>query len=411
MTKSIGSLLALAVTTSIALANSGGGGGDDKKNPYQGGSSWKPGAGITLADSDEFKLTLANQLQVQWAFGANDTAPDTNNFTVRRARTTLSGHVFNKDLMYLLRLDAVDTGANIKDAWAHWNFSKGESGTLGLRVGQSKTYHGLETTGSSAGLFFVERSAASRTFSDARSRGAWVHGSHNENKLRWCAGAQNGDVANGSAGLVNEVGEEANNSDNELTFVGSVSFDPMGDTTGGKNGEAFKQGDVTMDVKELMGTVGAGVMIGNNTDSITNNDLESTQFNINTAWMFGDGLSAQGEIFIRSDDPAAGSTADTNGWYAQVTKVLPKSGDSNVQWGFGLRINQINIDDTITPAAGAPGLGGAAGDVLEVSGVLDAFYHGHACKTQIEYTWQDVNPDAGSSDTNHILRIQFQLLF
>lgn len=418
MSKSIASVLALAVTTSLALANGGGGEGEKKANPYQSGSvSWKPGSGITLAESDEFSLKLMNQLQVQWAFGANDTQPDSSNFTVRRARMSLSGNAFSKDITYLLRLDASE-GTSVKDAWAQWAFMKGENGTLGVRVGQSKTYHGLEVTGSSTGLYFVERSAASRTFSDVRSRGAWVHGSHNENKIRWNAGLQNGEVANGANGVV-ERGEEASNADNELNFVANISFDPMGDITGGKGNESIKQGDLG-DVKDTMGTIGGGIELGNNRDgaAATDNDVETTQFNINTAWMLGGGITAQGELFLRSDDLTGAADEDSTGWYAMGTYTLPKSGDSDVQWGIGVRINQVDTDTT-NSIVGAyngstTGLAGgalAAGDVMEISAVLNAFYHGHACKTQVEYTFQDVNPDGGSSDTNHIFRVQFQLLF
>jgi hypothetical protein len=85
-----------------------------------------------------------------------------------------------------------------------------------------------------------------------------------------------------------------------------------------------------------------------------------------------------------------------------------------MQWGFGIRINQINGDDpTSFLNTGLPVVGGfnVKGDVTELSAVVDAFYHSHACKTQVEYTWQNVNPDAGADQTNNILRVQFQLLF
>ena len=413
MTKSIASLLALAVTTSIALAN-GGEGEKEKKgtNPYQSGQvAWKPGAGITLADSEDFGLKMTNQLQVQWTFQANDGSPDVNNFTVRRARTGFSGHVFNKDIQFKLMVDAVDVGASIKDGWVQWNFMKGDSGTIGLRTGQSKTYHGLESTGSSSGLFFVERSTATRVFSDSRSRGAWVHGAHSENKIRWNAGFQNGDVAAGAAGSLAEAGEEANNSasDSELNFIANVSFDPMGDMMSGKSNESYKQGDLDRDSAETRGTIGAGLQVGNNRDTGGTTDVESTSININTGWAFGDGLTAQGEIFLRTDDATGGGEEDTTGWYLQGMYALERSPDAAIQWGVGVRLNMIDTDTTSSILT-IPGLA-APGDVTELSLVADAFYHGHAAKTQFEYTWQDANPDGGTSSTNHILRVQFQLLF
>src|SRR5262249_60715876 len=71
MTNSIGSLLALAVTTSIALANGGGGGDDDKKNPYQDKGGWQPGSGITLAENDEIRLKILDNIAIQWVCNDN----------------------------------------------------------------------------------------------------------------------------------------------------------------------------------------------------------------------------------------------------------------------------------------------------------------------------------------------------
>jgi len=383
-------------------------------NPYSGLVTWKPGSGVTVADSDEFALTLAGMLQLQWVFAANELLADTNTFLVRRAQVRFAGHAFGKDLAYLLRLEAVDdgTGTNgpVKDAWVQWTFARGDDAAVGARVGQGKTYHGLESTGGATGLWFVERASSSRAFADARSRGAWLQGSHAGNRLRWLAGAQNGDVANGALGIT-ERGEETPNADNELTWVASASYDPFGDTTGGKNSEAWRQGDLR-DQDAMLATVGAGVMFGNNRSAAAaNQDIESTQINVNTAWSFGSGFAAQGEVYLRSDDPSVAPTEDSHGWYAQATWSTPKSGASALQWGFGVRYNVITTDDTVTFLTGANGLGAVAGEVRELTVVVDAFHHGHACKTQVEYTHQDVEPDSGTNAGNDIVRVQVQLMF
>lgn len=407
MTKSIASVLALAVSTSIASAHGGGGEGERKANPYQSGSvSWRPGSGITLADSDEFKLSLKGRIQVQYQYFANDSLADVNTFLVRRARINLDGHVFTKDLLFKLQLDTTDSGANAttKDAWAQWNFSKTDDSYLGLRVGQSKVYYGLESTGTSGALFFVERSASTRTFSDIRSQGAWVHGAHSENMIRWTVGAQNGEVANGAA----VRGEELPNDDNELNFVGSVSIDPLGDIMRGRTNESYTQGDLAHDIQELRGTIGAGVAIGNQSTGV---DVETTSINVNTAWYFGGGLAAQGEVYIRSDEPEGGTDEDSTGFYVAGMYTLPKSADSDIQWGLGVRFDRIDLDDTSAFISRTP-LGTGGGDVTEVSVAANAFYQGHLAKTQFEYTWQDVNFTGGAaSDTNHLLRIMFTLAF
>lgn len=404
MTKSIAyGLLAMAVSTSIALA-----GGDDEKknNAYQGNSgvSWKPGSGITFDGGDEFKLTWLNQLQVQYVYESNEDADNVSNFDVRRARTEFKGHVFNKNIGYYLQMDGADSRPALKQGWARYDFVSDDQKKVGVKVGQAKTGFGLEGSGTSKGLFFVERSGASSIFSNTYTRGAWLYGSYMENKLRWIAGAMNGDVANGIDVL--DKGEEADNADNELSYTLNVSFDPLGDYTGGTDNFSIRQGDLGDGTKDLLGTIGAGVFFGNNKAVGAPNgpDVESTEFNLNTAWRVSN-FFAQGEVFIRSDEPTGGTTEDSMGWYVMAGYALPKKGDSDMQWALGLRVSMAETDDT------AAFLGGTAGDATEISAVLNAFYHGHACKTQVEYTMQDLNPDLGSDQSNHIIRVQFQVLF
>jgi len=432
MSKSIASVLTFAVTTSLALANGGEG---DKKNPFQGGSNWKPGQGLQLAQGEDYSLNLSGQIQAGWAFANNENADDSNSFEIPRARLAFTGHAVSKDLTYRLMLEGADgdqgndlnndgdtndanessNNSPLKDGWAQWAFSKNEGGSLSLRMGQGLSGYGLESTGSETGLFFVERSTASRTFGQDRTRdqGAWVHGSHSENSIRWVIGAQNDDVAAGSI----HSAEGGTNTDNELTYIGALSFDPMGDTTGGKGNESAMQGDLD-GAKDVKGTVGLGYQLGNNRRTVAANDtrdVESTQINLNTGWMLGNGLTVQGEYFMRTDDTqgAGGTEEDSDGWYAMGTYTLPKSGDSAIQWGFGARVNMLETDDAAVNLNDLSGLNGDEGDVTEISLVANAFYHGHAAKTQIELTRQEADADDANvaDSTNYIIRVQFQILF
>lgn len=408
MTKSIAlGLLTIAVSTSLALAQ------DKPQDKPAGGWSAKPGSGLKYDGGDAFGLTFSNQLQVHWTFQNLDGAQDTNNFAIRRARTTLAGHAFNKSILYKLQAELNDTGASIKEGHATWNFSESETSLVGLRFGQGKTMFGLEGTGASSGLFFVERSSAARAFSDAYTRGAWLTGRGAENKLRWVVGAQNGDAAAGINAAATAAGEETPNSDNELSYVGSVNFDPMGDYFGGKQTiEGFRQGDFRTDDKKLMGTIGAGVFLGNGkAPGGAGPDLESMAINLNTAWSVNN-LQFLGEYFMRSDESdGLANEEDSSGFGISGMYVMPKNGDSEMQWGFGLRINMNETDDTVNFMTGMQGLGATPGDCTEITAVANAFYHGHACKTQLEYTWQDVAPDGGGDTTNHIFRVAFQILF
>jgi hypothetical protein len=433
-------LLAFAAASSLLP-------GQETPKPAAGGWSSKPGAGLKYDGGDAFSLTVLGRIQVHYTFSANDSygsaAPtaspgaDTSSFNIRRARLSLTGNVFDKNITYEFLIDAVDATSPIKRAWVQWNLVSSESGKIGLRVGQAKTLYGLEASGSSGKLWFVERSSATRAFTDVNSRGAWVNGVMGENKLRWSAGAMNTEVAGGLGGTGTdnqglsitgsaERGEETNNSDNELSYVFSANFDPLGDFFEGKQTmEGFKQGDFREDTA-LKGTVGVGFALGNGkTDSpaaipVANRpDIESTSLNFNTAWMVSR-FYLLGEYFMRTDDlqrPAAADKEEAKGWDVAVGYLLPKSGTSSLQWGVGVRYNYIETDEGTAGSGvdfltGAQGIGSDLGDVSELSVVLNAFYHGHSCKTQIEYTLQDVDAQAANFDRkNNIIRVAFQLDF
>ena len=398
MTNSIPCLLAVAVTSSLVLAQA----------PATGGWSMKPGSGLQYDGGDAFGLKWTNRLQVHWTYANNEDAADSNSFNIRRLRSKLAGHIFHKNLLYTIELDGTDSGASgdgaIKEGWAQWNFCNCDDGAIGLRVGQAKTMYGLEATGSSGGLWFVERSSASRAFSDGYSRGAWLNGVLVDHKLRWVAGAMNTDTASGLGAGYTDRGEETANSDNELSYVFTLNFDPLGDFFGGKQTmEGFRQGDWRTDDTSLKGTVGVGLGIGNGRTgpAATDSDIDTTAINLNSAWTVNR-INILGEWFMRTDDPDGGADKEEpTGWGVSLGYLLPKNGDSAIQWGFGVRVNEVDTDNggngTVNFLTGAQGgLGAAEGKVREISLVANAFYHGHNCKTQIEYTLQDVEPDAGA---------------
>lgn len=416
MTKSIPfGLLAFAVSSSLLVAQ-----GD--KAPAMGGWSAKPGSGLTYDGGDAFGLKWSNRLQVHWTFSNNENAPDGNTFNIRRARTGVTGHVFSRNITYNFTLDGVDAGASgdgaVKYAWAQWNFSKNDDGEIGLRAGQDKSPFGGEAQGSSGGLWFVERSSAARAFSDSFSRGAWIRGRAmgKERPVRFVVGAQNTDPAGGLGAGYTDRGEETANSDNELTYVFGANIDPLGDFHDGKQTIDRRQGDWRTDNRDLRGTIGVGVVLGNGKDTASGNDVETTSINLNTSWTVNK-VSIMGEYFMRTDD-LQGATQDEekpSGFAVSLGYLLDKSGDSTIQWGFGIRYSMIETDEgdnaTVSYLTGGQGIGATPGDVNEISVVANAFYHGHACKTQLEWTLQDISPDAGGGQTNNIIRVGFQLEF
>jgi hypothetical protein len=401
-------LLAFAVSTSLLVA--------------QEGWSAKAGSGLTYNGGDSFGVNWLNFVQVGWSFANNENAADTNSFDVGTARTQLRGHAFNKNITYRLQLDLAEGGGTLgedadgdpvlandsilKDAYAQYNFSTSDDGRVGVRLGQGKTMFGLESTGWVHGLWFVDRSGASQAFSAARSRGAWLVGSvmEKDKPIRFAIGAMNTDASPVVAGLFSG-GEEGSNPDNELSYVAAVNWDILGDFFGGEQtAEYWRQGDFRSGETDLKGTIGAGVALGNSnvpgvSPGLNGPDLESTTFNLNTAWTVNS-INLMGEFFTRTDEVDGGGETEPMGWAVSGGYLLPKSGDSSIQWGLGLRVNMVEGDNSDLLFAGE--------EVMEVSGVVNAFYHGHACKTQLQYTYQDLDQ---ADQTNHILSVLFQLTF
>ena len=377
MTKIVNSLLAIAVSSSVVLAQ---------------GWSGAPGKGLKYDGGDTFSFKMANQLQTHWVYASNENAANANGFTVRRARTSFSGHAYSKAIRYVLTVDGADSAESLKDGHVTWNFANSDGNSIGLRMGQGKTQFGLEGTGSSKGLFFVERSTTARAFSDARSRGAWLQGSHVDNSLRWAFGAMNGAATK----AFGNGGEAAANTTDELSYVAAVNFDPMGDITGGKTNESLRQGDFREGDRALVGTVGAAVAIENTSNGTV--DVDNMTFNVNTAWAV-EGFQFMGEFFSLTNevDGAAGSDPEATGFAVSGNYVMPTSGDSGIQWGFGARLSQVDMTEM------------AGGDeVTDISLVANAYYHGHACKTQFEVTQRDADL---ADTTDYIFSVAFQILF
>jgi hypothetical protein len=416
MTNHLGSrILAVAVLASLAVAQDGGPSG------VKIDTSYTPGRGLTFDAGEAFSLTLLSYAQAGWQYGRMADGEDSNDFSLARARSALRGHVFRRNIQYFLQLDYLDrdqqifdeddnlvgvqSNGPVLDAWAQWNFLENGNDSIGLRVGLAKSYQGLEATGFANGLFFVDRSSTSQVFSSQRSQGAWLHGRNLDGHLHWTAGAQNGDVSP----LRTPLAAQAANDDNELTFVGSVAFDVFGNLFGGDLREFWQQGNVHNDGK-TRGTVGAGGMFGNNKPVAAGPDVEATQLNLNTAWEFGCGFGVQAECFFRRDDPKGDTGLSSNGFYGQGMYVLPKMGNSDLRWGIGLRYSDLRADALVpAPVDGGP-IPVLNFRAREITAVVDAFYHGHNCKTQFEVTRQQIKV-ADASDWNNIFGVFFQVVF
>lgn len=377
-----------------------------------------PGKGITFDMGEQFRLRLKNRIQVQWRYldldgDANAIVPgagsDVHTFRMRRVRTSFDGHVWNPTIQYKLQMDWTDggmAGTALKDAWVRWEFWKSENqDTLALRAGQQKTMFGREATGSSEFLEFVDRSVATATFANSRSRGAIVEGSHSAGQFSWVAGIFNTSTAGASAFAF----EEASNGDNELNYTFNLRWDPNGPM----GWESYSQGDLNRG--EPLFSLGAGGWWGNERASAGGpvQDFEAWMVNVNGAAKW-EGWHVLAEGFLRNEDLRGPGVpiADSSQWGAQgqISYTLMPAVEDGPQWAFGGRYGTVKNDDTPLVLTGNSLLGGE-GRINEYSAMVSAYYHEHQLKTQFTYTFQDVDFVGLSPFNNHILELQFQLVF
>ena len=458
---------AVIATTSLAMA--GGGGEDEKKakekarkeadtqmleklaaSPGRAQDATlkaAPGEGITIEVGDEFSLTMRNRIQAVYTFTDNDNTPsgssllgtsDRSNFGLRRARTSFSGHVYDKTKTYRFEMDwsndtieeewgdPNDNNSSsdlVFDAWFDWDFWQSEDAEhdIGLRFGLQKPHFGREFTFTSEGAEHTRRSVASLTFTGYRVLGAWLHGTHMEgDKLHWWVGVGNGDPAIASSAV--ESGQGASNEDNEMNFYFNLRFDPFGDAGDEQQGTAAVNYS-----DEARGSVGAAVMIGNlkpgdaSVANFTNNaDVDTTAVSIYTNWQY-QGLSLLGEVFLREDESDfANASSDSMGATVSAGYVMQPAEEGGSQWGFAARWSMVDIDDVpliltnnplgqvaISPVA----LIGVTGDIQEVTGSITNYYRKNALKSQLSMTWLGIDPDIGSDRDTYILEALFQWAF
>ncbi|MCH8150876.1 MAG: hypothetical protein IH830_00700 [Planctomycetes bacterium] len=124
-----------------------------------------------LASPDgRFKLQLEGQLQFRYVWNYHD-LPDRyiGGFENTRTKLAFRGHVFNRDLTYLVkgRFDRDGGGFGLEDAWVRYLLNNEWS----VRAGQFKLPFGREELVSSARQLAVERSLINESLNLGRSQG------------------------------------------------------------------------------------------------------------------------------------------------------------------------------------------------------------------------------------------------
>ncbi|HHI79732.1 MAG TPA: hypothetical protein ENK02_07105 [Planctomycetes bacterium] len=357
---------------------------------------WKFGKGVVFTNGEN-KATLYGHILQRFDMISGDIAQNTNNFAVKEARIGVKASIAHETKLKLI-LDGANT-TSVKDAWIEQRLWHNEDMSLAVRAGQQKPLFGREQTGSSTKREFTDASLASGTFSGQRSRGVNLILGAMDKRLHVFAGAFNSTIAKGTR--LSGQGEDSSNTDVKLNFGFGATLDS--DNKGGLSRMSYAAGDLKRS-KDLRWSIGAGVWIGNEGTGV---DSQSVSVNL-SAVVKTHGIHGMVDAFYRTAEEDGGTAdASAKGFTIQGSYVTES------MWTFGARYSWVDIDDDagVNPliSVKSHSSGGTSltsnGSASEITIMGGKFFNGRKHKVLFDFTFQNVDPDSGSSVDNLLLKV------
>jgi len=378
------------------------GGGTEARTSYDKGFEMATGDGMfslkiggrlqarytySDVDSDQRDLT-DDELDLVDSYGLPGFRSDNSSFAVQRARVILQGHAFDPNVRYMFQLDFAEDTDNgntaLKDGYIEWS---NPEYFYNVRAGQYKAPFGRQELTSSGNLQLVDRSLVSDYFTPGREVGVMVHGQTEGGFFEYAGGLFNGD------------GEDQNvNDTNAVMGVARIAFNPMGEFP-------LYEGDVKY-TEDLGVSIGADYLY-NPMGSMSGGSYFPTDVkaNMNSFGIDGQlrfmGLSLIGEYFWREiSEESSGVNYDDikdNGFYLQGGFfVVPETIELAARYGwFNNKDDNTDTDN----------------DISEITVGLNYYFKEHNHKLQLDYSYQEVDPDGGDKLKDNIIRLQWQLKF
>jgi hypothetical protein len=343
------------------------------------------------------------------------------NFRVRRAKTSFSGHIFEKEFKYNATLSWA-SGANIVEVAS---FTWAPLKVVNVSAGQHKLAYNWEEMVSSGSQQFVERSYTNEVFNLDFAKGVWASGRVGEDVpwLKYWAGVYNGvtrnaaDFRNADQALRGDT--FANGTvDGELMLNARVETHPLGEVKGMNDMRGEDDRDkplfaIGLAINWMAGyfdnanlrpdTAGAATGSGR-----TRTSHDTVNFTADGHFRFF-GLSVDLAIFYRHTefhnhgrnryDPTAGHAGIGDlqdfGFTAEVAFfILPK------RFNVGLRWNYANMDEFWMNGADNRPFG-LRPDTHELGLSVNYYFHGDNLKLTLDilYVSQQLtfNPDADAA--------------
>ncbi len=253
-----------------------------------------------------FVFQPTGRILTDYAMFDDDKIDHPNGASIRRARLGARGK-FAKYFNYKTEIDFGKGNFSVKDAYISYSGIKDSKFTIGY----FKPFFGLEELTSSNNITFIERSAATDSFTTDRKIGI--------------AFGTNGNNWSFNTGLFNDAITTASSDDESWSVSGRLTYAPILDT--GKLLHFGVSGNYIIP-DAATDSVAFSARAENNhstlkaVDTGTINDIDSIlAYGLETAFAY-DNLSLQAEYMAVSTDNNNSPDVDLSGYYAQASWIL-----------------------------------------------------------------------------------------
>lgn len=357
--------------------------------------------GGTTLTLDNAEIRLSNRLQFRFLdqippdnvrlSGTTSPGQSKPSFRIRRAKTSIEGWFWKKELTYELQLSwagpeaGASTQTPLEDALISWDASK--KGSFKITIGQFKVPLGRQEMTSSGKLQFADRSLLNAEFTRGRDIGVQFSGRVGNDKVEYFAGVFNGNAAS-----------RTSNDNTKLQYNARVSIEPLGKVAYSES--AFEGWD-----KPLFAI--AAQFENNDLSGATNlTDFNTTILGADFIYKYK-GFSLFGEFYNRKRKPEAvsGSSTATSGTAAQSAGSFNSNG-YHVQAGYFLKRDKVEIAGRFAgydPSDKTP-----SNNQKEVGGALNYFVLKHNLKMVADFR---ALRDDQAKQTDKELRLQMQFIF
>ena len=337
--------------------------------------------GFFIASPDDaYKLKIGARVQTRFTFDKDDEG-ESHQFSIPRARLTLKGNVFSKDLTYKFQTDFGKGFVTLKDFYVDYRAIKG---WLHIRAGQYKKPFSRQQLTSSSKLAMVDRALTDKAFGAGRDIGVMLH---NKNAAFEYA-----------VGLFNGTGDKSKFSGAADLVEGDVTgkfsnvpskFNPMAVIRLGYNHGGIK-GYSEADLKggPFRFAIGASTKVDGGLDR----DGDAGELGAELDFILKvSGFSLSGAAYY---DTPLGEGDASFGFHTQLGYVIDGR--------YGLMTRYARMQD----------LGADGPSVQEIGGAFSLYAWGHKMKWQTDFSALiDSDPGAGTEELTYLVRTQVQLGF